>query len=472
MNDEFRDAEELDNFVAQYRQNHTVPPPSPEADFAADLVDIADSIQPSAAFLTRMESHLPSQFSTPIHSNGYKQKDKHMLHNRVYPPLRRYPSIPWTLAATLAVVFLATTLLVGLSIWSSVSPSNLAALTATPTPAVEKVLPISVGGYVSDFSEATLQQMRDAGLTWIGADLTYTNQANANTPSLITTAQSLITSAHDKGFRIMLRVSGIPSDMTIKMEPDYNTEYAQFVSYLATLKADAIQIWNQQNLDLFWQSNQLDPVDPAAYIDLLHQSYVAIKAVNPDTMVIIGAPAPTSAQTAFPGKIMNDDLYYEGMAEAYKALGEPAADCIGVTYIEGAVAPDQTSGDERDNLPTRYFTTMLHRAYTPFQSTGLPLCITEFGYLAGNNLEAQLDGILKPFFTDGFQWVRNITAEQQAVWLADGIKMAAEMSSIQVKMVMIWRVNGMPLNPLMYAAAIIRPDGSCPACTTIASLKQ
>jgi hypothetical protein len=163
---------------------------------------------------------------------------------------------------------------------------------------------------------------------------------------------------------------------------------------------------------------------------------------------------------------MNDDLYYQGMAEAYTALGERAADCIGMTYIEGAVAPDQTSGDTRDNYATRYFPTMLHRAYTPFQSTGLPLCITEFGYLAGHNLEGQV------VFTDGFKWVKNITAEQQAEWLAGGIKIAAEMSSIRIPMVIIWRVNALPQNPFFSAAAMIRPDGSCLACQTIAGLKQ
>jgi hypothetical protein len=472
MNDELRDADELDNFVTQYQQDHVVSPASPDTHFAADLMDMADSMQPSAAFLAHMESRLPSQLPIPLNSNGYNQKENNMqLHNRVQNPLWRYQYIPWTLAATLAVVLLTTTILVGLSIWPSISQSSLAASTTTPVPAADKVLPISVGGYVSDFSESTLQQMHDAGLTWIGADLTYTPQANGNTPSLITTAQSLITAAHDKGFRIMLRVSGIPSEMLSQGE-NYNSGYVQFVSYLATLKADAIQIWNQQNLDIFWQSNQLDPIDPVAYIDMLHQSYKAIKAANPDTMVIIGAPAPTSSQSAFPGKIMNDDLYYQGMAEAYTALGERAADCIGMTYIEGAVAPDQTTGDSRDDYPTRYFPTMLRRAFTPFQSTGLPLCITEFGYLAGHNLESQLEGIPKPFFTDGFEWVKNITAEQQAEWLAGGIKIASEMSSIRIPMVMIWRINGMPLNSLMYAAAIIRPDGSCLACTTIANLKQ
>lgn len=462
MNNELHEADELDAFVERYRHNRSARPASPESTLAADLLDAADSIQPEGAFLAQLESHLTSQLPAAPSANGHPRKGIPMLTQK--QPV----TIPWTLAATLAVVLLSTTILIGLSIWPSVMPSNLAATTETPIPAAEKTLPISVGGYVSDFSESTLQQMRDAGLTWIAEDLTYTRQANGNTPSLITTAQSLITSAHDKGFRIMLRVTGIPSDMLTEAET-YNSGYVQFVSYLATLQADAIQIWNQQNIDLFWQTGRIDPV---AYIHLLHQSYKAIKAANPDTMVIIGAPTPTSAQAAFPGQMMNDDVYYLAMAEAYTALGEPAADCIGVTYIEGAVAPDQTTGDTRDNYPTRYFPTMLRRAYAPFQSTGLPLCITEFGYLAGYGLKGQLEGIEEPFFANGFEWVENITAEQQAEWLAGGIKIAAEMSSIQIKMVMIWRVNGMPLNPFMYAAAIIRPDGTCPACTTIAALKQ
>jgi hypothetical protein len=253
----------------------------------------------------------------------------------------------------------------------------------------------------------------------------------------------------------------------------YNNDFGRFVNAVAYLGADAIQIWNAQNLDVAWPKDQ---IDPAAYIELLRVSYAEIKSqkeINPDVIVITGAPAPTSAQRAFPGRIMNDDLYYQGMAEAYAAVGTPIADCIGVNYIEGMVPPDQTSGDSRDNYPTRYFTTMLRRAYTPFQSTGLPLCITDLGYLslsAYGNVDDPNKSLLAPL-PAGFEWAFNTTVEQQSEWLASAIKIASEMSSIQIRMVMIWRINGLPGNTLIHNYSIIHRDG-CPACTAIANLKQ
>jgi hypothetical protein len=459
VNDDFHDADELDNFIEQRRGNESISPTSPEAAFAADLIDLTSAIEPDTAFMAKLDERFSSgRFS----ANGHSQKERIML-------VQKQPfHIPWTLTAALAAVLLSVTVLVGLSIWPSVPQSSLAGTTATPVPEQVTSLAISVGGYVSDFSETTFQKMRDAGITWIGADLSYAASSNANAPSLITTAQSLITSAHNNGFRIMLRVSGIASDMLDKSET-YNEEFAQFVSYLATLQADAIQIWNQQNLDLFWRGDQLDPV---AYIDLLHESYLAIKAANPVVMVIMGAPAPTGAQDTFPGQVVNDDVYYEGMAEAYIALGEPAADCIGMAYVEGIVAPDQATGDSRDDYPTRYFTTMLRRAYAPFQETRLPLCITELGYLSGEGLVDENATPQPPPFPPPFAWADKTTVEQQAEWVADAIKIVSEMSSIEVRMVMIWRINGMPLNPLMSGYAIIRPDGSCPACEAIAALRQ
>ena len=85
---------------------------------------------------------------------------------------------------------------------------------------------------------------------------------------------------------------------------------------------------------------------------MLAAAYSAIKTANPDVMVISGAPAPTGAEQGLGAdRVWNDDHYVAGMAEAGAAN---YADCIGLHYNEGIVAPSQTSGDPRDDYYTRY----------------------------------------------------------------------------------------------------------------------
>jgi hypothetical protein len=463
MNDDFQDVDDLDAFVDAYRCD-SVTPLSPESQFAADLIDLTGAVEPDATFTAQLAQRLHIQpehlTPSPLPMNGKPSQEEHLMliPKPLQQPVLTVTRIPWTLAAALIAVVISMTVLVGLGIWPTLPQSSLSGTTPTPLP--QTSLPIPVGGYVSDFSEPVLQKMRDAGIIWIGADLPFYTVSTGTVTAQRTLAQTLITAAHDKGFKILLRVSGNVSDMIGKSD-NYNEEYAEFVGYVAAFKPDAIQVWNAQNLDLFWR---MDKLNPTAYIELLRDAYTAIKEANPDVMVITGAPAPTGAQSDFPGQIMNDDLYYQGMAEAYAAVGEPIADCLGVDYVEGIVPPDQTSGDSRDDYPTRYFPTMLRRAYTPFQEIGLPVCITELGYLSP-------DGLPNPL-PSAFQWGEDTTADQQADWLAGAIKIASELSSIQIRMVMIWRVNGVPQNPYMTGYAIIRPDGICPACDTIAALRQ
>jgi hypothetical protein len=218
-------------------------------------------------------------------------------------------------------------------------------------------------------------------------------------------------------------------------------------------------VWDAPNLSVHWTEAE---IDPARYVDLLRQSYEAIKAAHPDTQVISAAPAPTSAQRVFGSdQVWNDDVYYAGMAQAGAAN---YADCIGVSYYEGALSPTATEGDKRDDIPTRYFVPMLQRAAAPFRESGDPfsLCVTEFGYFSPDGLDAT---------PEGFAWASGITAAQQAEWLASGIETAAQLSSIRVEMIMVYRMT-VSDEPGEDGFALVRPDGRCPACEAITALRQ
>src|SRR5262249_36749675 len=178
-----------------------------------------------------------------------------------------------------------------------------------------------------------------AGMTWVKRQVRWGPGAQADAGE--------INDAHNKGFKILLSVLGSPD--SISGGANYG-DYARFVGQLAADGADAIEVWNEMNLDREWPAGQ---IDPGAYTQLLRQAYTAIKAANGGTMVISGALSPTGAEGAFGlDHVWNDDHYLAGLAAAGAAN---YADCIGVHYNEGIVPPTQDSGDPRSEYYTRYY---------------------------------------------------------------------------------------------------------------------
>ena len=98
----------------------------------------------------------------------------------------------------------------------------------------------------------------------------------------------MIDGGHANGFRVLLSVIGEPG--RIASNPGgYYQEFANFVAGLARGGADAIEVWNEMNIDREWPSGL---ISGANYTQMLSAAYHAIKSANPGTMVISGAPAP------------------------------------------------------------------------------------------------------------------------------------------------------------------------------------
>ena len=297
------------------------------------------------------------------------------------------------------------------------------------------------GGHVDSFAYPDL--MRYAGMTWVKRQIRFSWGAPGNI------AAGAIEQAHANGFKILLGVVGNANDVTL---PGYFEEYARFVGEVAALGPDAIEVWNEQNIDREWAHGH---IDPASYTQMLALAYNAIKSANPNVAVISGAPAPTGAEGAFgTDAVWNDDRYVRGMAAAGAAR---YMDCIGAHYNEGIVPPSQTSGDPRGNYYTRYFWGMVNTYYSAFGGAR-PVCFTELGYLSPEGL-----GPLPAHYA----WGADTSVAEQARWLADAVRLAR--NSGRVRLVIIWNVDftnygGDP----MAGYAIIRPGGSCPACDALA----
>lgn len=299
------------------------------------------------------------------------------------------------------------------------------------------------GAHIQDFNSGVVDRLKASKLKWVKKQLRY---GDGSGPGIISAAKG-------QGFKVLLSVVGTPTDI---LSPGFFDQYASFVAGLAGSGADAIEVWNEMNLDREWPNGQ---INPAQYVQMLQKAYSAIKAANGNTIVISGAPAPTGA--AGPGgktaAYWNDDVYVAEMAAAGAAK---YADCIGLHYNEGIVSPTKASGDPRDSYPTRYFSTMLDRALAPFP--GMKGCFTEIGFLTPEGY-GPLPG--------GFAWAQNVTLAQQAQWLAEAAVLSATGGRVRLMIIFNMDFTRYDSDP-QAGYAMIRPGGACPACTELAKVLQ
>jgi hypothetical protein len=281
-------------------------------------------------------------------------------------------------------------------------------------------------------------QMQQAGMKWVKF------QATGD-------AAGLVAAGHAAGFKVLLSALG---DHGRAADPAYWPEYASWVAGLAGAGADAIEIWNEMNIDREWPTGQ---ISGASYTGLLQQAYQAIKAANSGTLVISGALAPTGAEGAFPGSVVNDDHYLQQMADAGAAN---YMDCVGVHYNDGTTPPDATSGSALSGYHySYYFWPMVNLYYGAFAGTR-PLCFTELGYLTSEGY---------PSLPSAFGWAAGTSLSNQAQWLADTASLAG--NSGKVRLMIVFNVDFTVYGADPQAGyAIIRPGGSCPACDALGSV--
>ncbi|MFN8377755.1 MAG: LysM peptidoglycan-binding domain-containing protein [Anaerolineae bacterium] len=303
-----------------------------------------------------------------------------------------------------------------------------------------------LGGQTFSFGHPN--EMNQAGMRWAKVQVRY----NLGDPA--SNAAGVINTAHSQGFKVMLSVLGDPSQLGANPGA-YYSQFASFLGGVAALGPDAIEVWNEQNIDREWPAGQ---INPSSYTQMLSQAYTAIKTSNANVLVISGAPAPTGFFGGACTANGCDDLpYIQGMARSGAAN---YADCIGVHYNEGIVPPNQTSGDPRGNSShyTRYFPTMVNTYASVFPNK--LLCFTELGYLSPEGY-----GALPP----GFEWAANTSVQEQAEWLAQAAVLSRQ--SGRIRIMVVWNVDSTVWGADPQAGyAIIRPNNSCLACQTLGSV--
>jgi len=236
----------------------------------------------------------------------------------------------------------------------------------------------------------------------------------------------------------------------------YTNEFAAYLGQVAALGPDAIEVWNEPNIDREWLAGT---ISGANYTVLLAKAFNAIKAANGNVMVVSGAPAPTGF---FGGGCAaggcDDNVFLRQMANAGAAQ---YMDCVGAHYNEGIISPDLSSGDPRGGHYSRYFPAMLNLYYNTFGGAR-PVCWTELGFLTPEGY---------PPLPGAFAWAQNTTLAQHAEWLGRAASLSR--GSGRVRLMIVWNVDFQVYdNDPQAGYAIRRADGSCPACASLSAAMQ
>ncbi|MCA9969574.1 MAG: hypothetical protein KC425_05120 [Anaerolineales bacterium] len=241
---------------------------------------------------------------------------------------------------------------------------------------------------------------------------------------------SVVEQAHEHGLYLMMSIVGAPEWTRAaggeNGPPDDYGLYAQFLSDLLARydgQVDAIEVWNEQNLDREWTT--ANGISPEDYVQFLSQAHAAVKAQNPEIIVISGALSPTGT-----GDWVRwaDDFEYLDRALAAGMLNY--ADCVGVHHngynIGPDVAFDQAGATAEaataifrgpfDNPHHSWsFKTTLDTYAQKVQAVdpAMKLCVTEFGW-------ASTEGYSE--YPPGFEFARDNTLEEQAAYIVQAFE--------------------------------------------------
>lgn len=325
-------------------------------------------------------------------------------------------------------------------------PGAEAPAAVAPPPAAPVTAPsygggFEIGGQTQSF--ANRQLMQDIGMNWVKFQHKW---SPGDSPDAVA---GRIADAHNSGFKVLLSIPGAQT-----YPPPGGIDFDAYVDFLAGVAAlgpDAIEVWNEQNIDFEWPAGE---IDPTSYVNnMLAPAYNAIKSANPNVMVIGGALAPTGFDNGV--NAWSDSRYVAGMAAAGAAR---YMDCIGVHHNAGATSPSASSGHPAGTHYSWYFRPTMDLYYNAFGGA-TKVCFTELGYVSP-------DGF--PGISQQFGWGADNTVSEHAQWLAEAVRLAQ--SSGKVRLLIIFNVDFTHYDPNgdpQAGYAIVRPDGGCPACDAL-----
>jgi hypothetical protein len=236
--------------------------------------------------------------------------------------------------------------------------------------------------------------VRDAGFGWAKQQVRWADvEATQGQPDF-RELDRVVDAATAANLNVLLSVVTAPSwsrrDRSTDGPPDNNGTFAAFMGQLAARYAGrvrAYEVWNEQNFSREWGGGR---INAGQYVELLKAAYPAIKAGDPNAIVIIGALTPTGFID--PNIAIDDVLYLEQMYQYQGGVVRQFSDAIGA-HAGGFNNPPEDDATTR-TVPTTSFKghmsfyfrriEQLHDVMVKYGDGNKKMWLTEFGWSTAN----------------------------------------------------------------------------------------
>jgi polysaccharide biosynthesis protein PslG len=268
-----------------------------------------------------------------------------------------------------------------------------------------------------------LGDVTQSGFNWITEQIEWdaveTEPGNYDWSQL----DNIVGDGSNAGLNIMLSFEHAPEfyrTPTSGLMPGDASTFGGFLAAAASRYAGQVQayeLWNEENLD-----REAGPgnVDPSTYLPLLESGYTAIKASDPNALVVLGAPSPTGVD--IPGSIMDDVTYLQTLYAINGGEVTGYFDVLSAHPSGFSNPPDCTPATPECSLSGGWNTDDSFFAFTRVSEyrdimvangdAGKPIWFTEFGYCSS------------PTPPPGYEYCSYVTEDQQAQFLQQAFQMA------------------------------------------------
>ena len=277
--------------------------------------------------------------------------------------------------------------------------------------------------FSADTLNETIDQISGLSMNWVKLVVNWRDVEPAQGEINFSMLDDTVAALNENGLDILLTVTAAPAwarqGQTGDGAPDDFTTYAAFLGALAERYngiVHAYEVWLEPNLRANWNSS-VHEFTPAAYLELLRQAYVTVKAADPAAVIVSAGLAPTEGDSA---DALDDRDY---LLALYEGGLTQVSDAVGAHPRSWANPPDALCCEPAEGVgaffdaPNYYFLNTLsdyRGVMTQHGDSSTDIWITAFGWAAN----------------DAGTAVAPVSPEDQALYTARAYEIGAQLGFI------------------------------------------